>query len=585
MGIGRSRRMITAMIVASTLMTLLNVVKGQVTQGLKQGPRIETSQRAINGKVAFSSNESGNYELYLVDANGKNRIQLTNNSGDDLDPTWSPDGKSLAFLSNRDGNFEIYSISMNGSNEVRLTNTASDEFDPVWSPSGLKIAFSSAVDGNLEVYSINANGSGQTNLTQNRADDAFPTWSPDSTRIAFSSDRTGNAEIFVMNADGSGQTNISNNPANDDFPAWSPNGRFIAFSSDRFQGFDVFIMNPDGNNQVRLTDGSKEESYPSWSPDSSKILYTAGTLEKNSLGNNDLFVLTLNGNSQNSVARGSADEIFPDWQPLLVVAPPVNPIDDPTLFVRQQYLDFLNREPDPSGLAFWVSQITSCGSDTQCIATKRVNVSAAFFLSIEFQQTGYLVYRSYKAAYGNLPGAPVPLRFSEFLADMQEISQGLVVGQNGWEQVLENNKQFYFSDFVTRSRFANAYPTTLSPAQFVDALFLQAGFVPSAADRTAAINEFSGAANTSNTAARPRALRRVAENSTLAQQEFNKAFVLMEYFGYLRRNPNDAPEPALDYSGYSFWLAKLNQFNGNFTAAEMVKAFLTSNEYRQRFGS
>jgi hypothetical protein len=79
-----------------------------------------------------------------------------------------------------------------------------------------------------------------------------------------------------------------------------------------------------------------------------------------------------------------------------------------------------------------------------------------------------------------------------------------------------------------------------------------------------------------------RALRLVAENATLMQQEFNRALVLIQYFGYLRRNPNDAQDT--DYSGYDFWLTKLNEFNGNFVNAEMVKAFILSGEYRGRFG-
>ncbi len=111
---------------------------------------------------------------------------------------------------------------------------------------------------------------------------------------------------------------------------------------------------------------------------------------------------------------------------------------------------------------------------------------------------------------------------------------------------------------------------------------MNAGVTPLAADRQAAINEFGNAVNTADAAARGRALRRVAENSLLAQQEFNKAFVLMQYLGYLRRNPNDAPDG--DFAGYNFWLGKLNQFNGNFVNAEMVKAFIVSGEYRQRFG-
>ena len=224
-----------------------------------------------------------------------------------------------------------------------------------------------------------------------------------------------------------------------------------------------------------------------------------------------------------------------------------------------------------------------CGADQQCIEAKRINVSAAFFLSIEFQQTGYLVYRFYKAAYGNLPGAPVPVKLSEFLPDTQKIGQGVIVNQAGWETVLENNKQAFAAEFVQRSRFTSTYPTSMSSEQFVDQLFLNAGVTPSATDRAAAINEFPFAATTADIAARARALRRVAENSTLQQQEFNRAFVLMQYFGYLRRNPNDPPEPTLDFQGYNFWLNKLNQFNGSFQDAEMVKAFLVSTEYRQRF--
>ena len=157
-----------------------------------------------------------------------------------------------------------------------------------------------------------------------------------------------------------------------------------------------------------------------------------------------------------------------------------------------------------------------------------------------------------------------------------------MVNQTGWETVLKNNKQAFMSEFVQRGRFTAAYPWSLTPDQFVDALFANAGVTPSDTHRAAAINEFGSAMTTNDTAARARVLRRVAENSMLALQEFNRAFVLMQYFGYLRRNPNDAPDANFD--GYNFWLNKLNQFNGDFQQAEMVKAFLSSTEYRQRFG-
>jgi hypothetical protein len=271
-----------------------------------------------------------------------------------------------------------------------------------------------------------------------------------------------------------------------------------------------------------------------------------------------------------------------------------NPADDPQFFVRQHYRDFLNRDPDAAGLQFWTNNITSCG-DANCVAVKRVNTSAAFFLSIEFQETGYLVERMYKAAFGDAAGSStlggahqlsVPVvRLREFLRDTQEIGSTpaqVIVGVGNWQQQLEDNKNAFALEFVGRQRFAAAFPTTQTPAQFVDALFANAGITPSATDRGIAIGEFGSATDTANSPARAKALRDVAENASFSSAESNRAFVLMQYFGYLRRNPDDLPDR--DFTGYDFWLQKLNQFHGNFVQAEMVKAFITSIEYRGRFG-
>jgi hypothetical protein len=283
----------------------------------------------------------------------------------------------------------------------------------------------------------------------------------------------------------------------------------------------------------------------------------------------------------------------------LRVRPGTNPpqlitIDDSDFYVQEQYVDFLNRMPDASGFAFWNSNITNCAGNQACIDVARVNVSGAFYLSIEFQDTGYLVERLYKAAYSDATGTSatggahnlqVPtVRFSEFLPDTKTIGQGVIVGQPGWPAALEANKVSFTNAFVQRSRFTSAYSTSLNPAQFVDMMFANAGVTPSSTDRTAAIAEFAGAGDTTNTAARARALRDVAENATFSQNggsEFQRAFVLMQYFGYLRRDPNSGPDT--DYSGYEFWLGKLNQFNGNYINAEMVKAFISASEYRGRF--
>jgi uncharacterized protein (TIGR03118 family) len=423
-----------------------------------------------------------------------------------------------------------------------------------------------------------------------------------------------------------------------------------------------------------------------------------------------------------------------------VVPPTTNPIDDAQFFVRQNYLDFLNREPDAAGLAFWTNQLTSCGGNQACIDSRRVNVSAAFFLSIEFQRTGLLAYLTHRAAFGPnaVGGSPTPVLYGTFERDTQALQKDFVFGATGADAQLEANKVAYFDDFVTRPEFVSKYPSTLTNAQYVDNLLASANLSPSdvrlfvvsltnsqevpptvptksgggarpasfgtarfqfnsaqtAMTFTATINNidvgagtqtptdsndnlavahihagaavtpgvngpvvwgffgtpfndnnpndqvfsafssgvggtFSGkwdapegngttlAAQLSNlregrayinfhtlqfpggeirgnfpaatvfrdslvaglngsTETRATVLRKVAEAEELQAREFNAAFVAMEYFGYLRRDP--------DTAGFNFWLNKLNAFNGNFVNAEMVKAFLTSSEYRQRFG-
>ncbi|MET0622928.1 MAG: Calx-beta domain-containing protein [Pyrinomonadaceae bacterium] len=246
-------------------------------------------------------------------------------------------------------------------------------------------------------------------------------------------------------------------------------------------------------------------------------------------------------------------------------------------FVRQHYHDFLNREADASGLEFWVNEIESCGADALCRAVKRVNVSAAFFLSIEFQEGGYVAYRARKAAYGNIAGKPVPVTREEMLEDVQIVGGGVIVGDDGWQQKVEQNKQAYFEQLAASQRFATLYPLSMTPEQFVDALNVNAGGALSQVERDALVSDVKTGAKT-----RAQALRAVAEDANLSLAEFNRAFVLMQYFGYLRRNPDDAPDA--DFSGYNFWLDKLDEFNGNYINAEMVKAFLDSTEYKQRFG-
>jgi CSLREA domain-containing protein len=264
-----------------------------------------------------------------------------------------------------------------------------------------------------------------------------------------------------------------------------------------------------------------------------------------------------------------------------------NPIDDATKFVTQQYHDFLNRDPDAEGLAFWVGGITVCGANAQCREVKRIDTSAAFFLSIEFQNTGYFVERTYKTAFGDAtsPGVPgtVPIvRLDEFLRDTQRIGRDVIVNQGDWEARLAANKGAYALEFIQRQRFQAAFPGTMTAAEFVAKLDENAGGVLSADERaqlTALL-----APDPPDPSRRAAVLRQVAEDQTLVERERNRAFVLMQYFGYLRRNPDDAPEKDLNYAGWRFWLDKLDAFGGDYRRAEMVKAFISSDEYRRRFG-
>jgi uncharacterized delta-60 repeat protein len=268
-----------------------------------------------------------------------------------------------------------------------------------------------------------------------------------------------------------------------------------------------------------------------------------------------------------------------------------NQSDDGATFVRQHYHDFLNREPDSEGLQFWTNNL-ECDTDG-CTERKRVDTSASFFLSLEFQETGYLVERFYKAAYGDATGAStfggphqlsVPIiRWREFLHDTQEIGNGVIVGRAAWQQQLEDQKQAFAREFISRARFTVRYPASLSAEQFVNQLNANTGGVLTNAETMQLEETFGGPGATSaDGAKRAQVLRTIAESQVLRQKEFNRAFVLMQYFGYLRRNPDDAQDT--DYTGYDFWLQKLERFGGNYLNAEMVRAFVSSIEYRQRFG-
>ena len=240
-----------------------------------------------------------------------------------------------------------------------------------------------------------------------------------------------------------------------------------------------------------------------------------------------------------------------------------NVIDSPEYFVRQHYLDFLNREPDDAGWMFWSDQITSCGNDFNCIERRTINVSAAYFKSIEFQRTGGLVDGIYRASYGRAP------HYNEFGPDAAAVGRDVIVGNPDWERQLATNTQEFLDAWVERAAFHAAYDN-LANDGYVAALISNTGVTFTDSERATLVGGLNA-----GTLTRAQVLQQVAQDERFVRAKFNEAFVRMQYFGYLRREPDDA--------GFHFWLNKLNEFEGNFERAEMVKAFIVSGEYRDRF--
>jgi glucose/arabinose dehydrogenase len=239
---------------------------------------------------------------------------------------------------------------------------------------------------------------------------------------------------------------------------------------------------------------------------------------------------------------------------------PNNPSDDPRFFIRQHYHDFLNREPDDSGWDYWTNEIMRCGDDADCVRNRRIDVSASFFAADEFQETGGFIYLLYQASYSRTPF------YNEFTFDLGNVQAG---------PNLEASKLAFIAAWTKRPEFLQKYPVDMTGPQFVDALLgtiWEASQVDLSNQRDALIQEY-------NNAGRSSVLGDVVSNADFAAAENNSAFVLMEYFGYLRRDP--------DPGGYQFWLNVLNNRvpNGLLGYRAMVCAFITSIEYQDRFNS
>lgn len=184
-------------------------------------------------QIALASLQGAILDIFIMPVNLErwwgNNTKWTNLTGDSLGgdeyPAWSPDGTKIAFHSYRDGNWEIYLMNADGSGQTRLTNNPGEDTHPAWSPDGTRLIFNSATVGYTDIYVINADGTGLRPLTNDPAPEYDPAWSPDGSMIAFTravDDDPRRAHIYLMQADGSGQKQVTNTPASDWNPVWQP---------------------------------------------------------------------------------------------------------------------------------------------------------------------------------------------------------------------------------------------------------------------------------------------------------------------------------------------------------------------------
>ena len=275
-------------------------------------------------RIAFASSN----EIYVMNADGTGRTNITNSPDDETGPSWAPSGAKIAFLTTGERGTDIYVINTDGTGRTNLTGYPASYLGLAWSPDGAKIAFATDRDihGSVssqvpetqsedkklpqpkaiesDIYVMNADGTGQTRLTFDQAVDGSPTWSPDGSRIAFQSDRDGNHEIYVVSVDGADLIRLTDNTQADVLPAWSPDGRYIAFAAftdtefqSEFDGsWDIYLMSPDGAERLNLTDTyGLDFTRPYWSPDGRYLAFEGRDANIMKTGNNEIYAMRMEG--------------------------------------------------------------------------------------------------------------------------------------------------------------------------------------------------------------------------------------------------------------------------------------------------
>ena len=270
-------------------------------------------------KIVFSSMRDGNYEIYVMDSNGGNQVNLTDDPAVDWDPTWSPDGDRIAFVSSRDTFLQIYTMDSDGRNLMQLTH-ASNVSEPAWSPDGAKIAFTRPIERKIQVWVMDADGGNQVQLTH-IGSNHFPAWSPSGSRLAFVTfKRHKGSEIYVIDRNGNNEQRLTQDLATKTFPSWSPDGQFIAYSGLRNEVFQIYAVRTDGSGLTeRLTHNLPNKSSPAWSPDGDMISYTSWSSGVPAT----IHLMTPDGQHLKQLSKERGFDFDSDW--FDPVVPPVSP--------------------------------------------------------------------------------------------------------------------------------------------------------------------------------------------------------------------------------------------------------------------
>ncbi len=244
-------------------------------------PAASGAVRASSADIAFASRRDGNWEVYVMDAAGRNQTRLTRRNVEDRFPLWSPDRRRIAFCSLAGGTWELWVMDSDGTNQKRLASHLVVKSTRGWSSDSRRIAFAAVTDSNVEIFAVDASSGQVKQVTSSQGENRDPSWSPDDTQLAFSSTRDGTSQIYVMSAEGSGARRLTNNAAGAVAPRWSPDGKALVFVSDR----DLYAIDTDGRTLKRLTTGaSVTRDPPLWSPDGSRIVFQIADRENYEIG-------------------------------------------------------------------------------------------------------------------------------------------------------------------------------------------------------------------------------------------------------------------------------------------------------------